>query len=211
MNKKMPVSAPQLASLLRLTGMPRMVALALAAVLVALASYFFEGDSPAISPASAAPAKTGTYELTGKVVQVSDGDTINILIDRQTHRIRLASIDAPETAHGSARPGQPFGDASRKNLADYVAGKTLTLVCYEKDRYGREVCDIPVGDTTANRLQVEKGMAWANLQGGGKYLRDHSLPELEKQARAQKLGIWSEPNAVQPWVWRDLCWQKQKC
>ena len=108
MNKKLPVSAPQLASLLRLTGMPRAIALALAIALVALASMYFEGDSPAIRPATAAPAKTGTYELTGKVVQVSDGDTVNILIDRQTHRIRLASIDAPETAHGSARPGQPF-------------------------------------------------------------------------------------------------------
>ncbi|HBI83285.1 MAG TPA: nuclease, partial [Alcaligenaceae bacterium] len=52
---------------------------------------------------------------------------------------------------------------------------------------------------------------WANQQGGGKYLRDRSLVDLEKQARAQKLGLWAEPNAVAPWVWRDVCWQKQKC
>lgn len=211
MKKKLPVTTPQLASLLRLTGMPRAVALLLAVALIGLATLFFNESSPAISSASAAPKQTATYEMTGKIVQVSDGDTINILIDRQTHRIRLASIDAPETAHGSARPGQPFGEASRRNLADYVAGKTVTLICYEKDRYGRDVCDVPVDDTTANRLQVEKGMAWANQQGAGKFLRDRSLPELEKQARAQKLGLWSEPNAVAPWVWRDVCWQKQKC
>jgi endonuclease YncB( thermonuclease family) len=153
----------------------------------------------------------GQYTLAGKIVQVSDGDTVNILVNQQTHRIRLASIDAPETAHGSNRPGQPYGEASRKHLADYVAGKTLTLICFEKDQYGRDVCDIPVGDTTANRLQVQHGMAWANQQGGGKYLRDPKLVELEKKAKQAKLGLWAEPQAVAPWVWRHDCWQKQKC
>ena len=160
-----------------------------------------------IRPAHAA----GQYTLSGKIVQVSDGDTVNILVNNETHRIRLASIDAPETAHGSSRPGQPYGEASRKHLADYVAGKTLTLICFEKDQYGRDVCDIPVGDTTANRLQVQHGMAWANQQGGGKYLRDPKLVELEKKAKQAKLGLWVEPHAVAPWVWRHDCWQKQKC
>lgn len=211
MKNTLPVSTSRLAGLLRLTGVSRPVAAILAVGIVGLATFFMNSEIPGMSQAAAASPKSATFTLTGKVVQVSDGDTINILIDRETHRIRLASIDAPETSHGSARPGQPFGEASRKNLAEYVAGKTLTLTCYEKDRYGRDVCDVPVGETTANRLQVEKGMAWANQQGGGKYLRDRSLIELEKQARAQKLGLWAEPNAVAPWVWRDVCWQKQKC
>ena len=152
-----------------------------------------------------------TYTLTGRVVQVSDGDTINLLIEKKQERIRLASIDAPETAHGSDRPGQPFGEASRKNLAQYVAGKTLTLTCFEKDHYGRHVCDIPVESTTANRLQVEQGMAWANQQAKGKFLRDKSLPALEQTARQKKLGLWSEPGAVSPWEWRVVCWKNKKC
>lgn len=211
MNRTFPVSPTRLANLLRRTGMPRAIALVLAVVILGLTTMLMNQVGAPISEANAAPSPNITYTLTGKVVQVSDGDTINLLIDRETHRIRLASIDAPETSHGSTRPGQPFGEASRKNLAEYVAGKTLTLTCYEKDRYGREVCDIPVDNTTANRLQVEKGMAWANQQGGGKYLRDRSLIELEKKARTNKLGLWSEPNPVAPWVWRDVCWQKQKC
>ncbi len=160
---------------------------------------------------AANPSATTPYTLTGRVVQVSDGDTINILVERETHRIRLASIDAPETGHGSARPGQPFGEASRKFLAEHVAGKTLTLLCFEKDQYGRDVCDVPVDGTTANRLQVQGGMAWANQQGGGKYLRDRSLPTLEKQAQAARAGLWAEPNPVKPWVWRYQCWQKHQC
>lgn len=153
----------------------------------------------------------GQYALTGKVVQVSDGDTINLLVDKTQHRIRLASIDAPETSHGSDRPGQPFGEASRKNLADYVAGKTLTLTCYEKDHYGRDVCDVPANGTTANRLQVQDGMAWANQQAKGKFLRDKVLVGVQNDAQKKKLGLWAEPGAVAPWEWRVVCWQNKKC
>lgn len=159
----------------------------------------------------AAHAQGSSYKLTGKVVRVSDGDTVNLLVENKQERIRLASIDAPETAHGSSQPGQPFGEASRKNLAEYVAGKTLTVVCFEKDHYDRHICDIPVNGTTANRLQVEQGYAWANQQAKGKYLRDKSLPELEKSARQKKLGLWAEPGAVAPWDWRVECWKNKKC
>jgi endonuclease YncB( thermonuclease family) len=158
-----------------------------------------------------AHATGAPYKLTGKVVRVSDGDTINLLIDNKQERIRLASIDAPETAHGSSQPGQPFGEASRKNLANYVAGKTITITCFEKDRYDRHICDIPVDGTTANRLQVEQGFAWANQQAKGKFLRDKSLLELEKSARQKKLGLWAEPGAVAPWEWRLQCWKNKKC
>lgn len=159
----------------------------------------------------AAHAAGDSYKLTGKVVRVSDGDTVNLLVENKQERIRLASIDAPETAHGSSQPGQPFGEASRKNLAEYVAGKTLTVVCFEKDHYDRHICDIPVNGTTANRLQVEQGYAWANQQAKGKYLRDKSLPDLEKSARQKKLGLWAEPGAVAPWEWRVECWKNKKC
>ncbi|MFM7010112.1 MAG: thermonuclease family protein [Betaproteobacteria bacterium] len=178
----------------------------LAVTMAAIASITLATISPPVAAQSA-----GQYALTGKVVQVSDGDTINLLVDKTQHRIRLASIDAPETSHGSDRPGQPFGEASRKNLADYVAGKTLTLTCYEKDHYGRDVCDVPANGTTANRLQVQDGMAWANQQAKGKFLRDKALVGAQNDAQKKKLGLWAEPGAVAPWEWRVVCWQNKKC
>jgi endonuclease YncB( thermonuclease family) len=149
----------------------------------------------------------GPYALSGRVVDVSDGDTLTLLAGRDRHRIRLASIDAPETGHGRQRPGQPYGQAARKALADLVAGRTLTLRCFEQDRYGRDVCDVPLPDgRKANRVMVETGMAWANRQGGGKYLRDETLSGLERQARDRRLGLWRQPGAVAPWDWRWQCW-----
>src|SRR5690606_15761243 len=95
------------------------------------------------------------FQLSGTVVHVADGDTFTLLVDRSRERIRMASIDAPETTKDSDRPGQPMSQASRKALADLIAGKRLTVLCYERDHYERSVCDVPLDDgITANQRQV---------------------------------------------------------
>ena len=43
----------------------------------------------------------------GKVVGISDGDTLTVLRDRQQVKVRLHGVDAPES-------GQPFGAASKR-------------------------------------------------------------------------------------------------
>ena len=58
--------------------------------------------------------------LNGKVVKVSDGDTITILVGKKQHRIRLQGIDAPERK-------QPYGRASGKSLSTLVAGKQVRV------------------------------------------------------------------------------------
>lgn len=159
-----------------------------------------------------ASAQQDGYQLSGKVVRVADGDTITVRVGSDTHRIRLASIDAPETASGSERPGQPYAQASRKFLADQVAGTVVELNCYELDRYGRDVCDVLLdGPYTANQLLVKQGMAWAYRQGNDRFLRDTALIELEQDARSNKRGLWAEPNPTEPWVWRIDCWRDGQC
>ncbi len=54
---------------------------------------------------------TFANSLTGKVVKITDGDTVYVLdANYQEHKIRLAGIDAPERK-------QAYGLASRKYLA----------------------------------------------------------------------------------------------
>ena len=70
-----------------------------------------------------------SLELIGKVVKVSDGDTVTILTsDKTQHKIRLNDIDAPEKK-------QAFGNKSKDNLAKYIAGKTVTIQYQKKDKY----------------------------------------------------------------------------
>ena len=127
----------------------------------------------------------GSYTITGTVVNVADGDTVTLRAPDGQRRIRMDSIDAPEEGHGADQPGQPDAEASRKHLAELVAGKTLIAQCYEKDQYGREVCALILEDgRSANRLQVEAGYAWAYTARQGDYLRDQAMPDLQRQAKA---------------------------
>lgn len=152
------------------------------------------------------------YELAGRVVSVADGDTFTLLVGRTRERIRMASIDAPETTHSREQPGQDHGQAARKALSGWIAGKTLTLRCYERDQYDRNVCDVPLADgSTVNQKMVAEGWVWANRQGRDKYLRDRTLLGLEAKAREQGLGLWERSDAVAPWVWRYQCWQQGHC
>jgi endonuclease YncB( thermonuclease family) len=70
-------------------------------------------------------------DLSGRVIAVSDGDTIKVLDGaNKTHKIRLAGIDAPER-------DQSIGNASRKGLTAMVAGKQVHVEAIKHDRYGR--------------------------------------------------------------------------
>ncbi len=71
--------------------------------------------------------------LTGKVVEITDGDTLYVLdANSQQHKIRLAGIDALERK-------QAYGLASRKHLVSIVAAKQVTIEYQKRDRYGRIV------------------------------------------------------------------------
>lgn len=166
--------------------------------------------------ACGAPAAAGdlpvAHRLQGRVVRVIDGDTVRLQAEnRRYYTIRLASIDAPEAGNQPGRPGQPFAQAARRALQALVGGATLEAACYEVDSYGRDICDLPVRDGTASQAMVRAGMAWANLQYGGKYLRDASLTALQREAGAARRGLWSMPAPVAPWVWRHKCWQLREC
>ena len=67
----------------------------------------------------AAPPKV-VEEFSGKVIGVTDGDTIKVLVNKESVTVRLEGIDAPES-------GQSYGKKSKEALAEMVAGKTVTV------------------------------------------------------------------------------------
>jgi len=86
--------------------------------------------------------------ITGKVVGVSDGDTITVLdANRQQHKIRLDGIDAPESS-------QDFGSRAKQSLSDLVFGKTVTVTSRKKDRYGRVLGTVTLDGKDINLEQV---------------------------------------------------------
>src|SRR5579863_8851310 len=130
--------------------------------------------------------------LTGKVVSIADGDTLTVLDHRNAqHRIRLFGIDAPEKA-------QAFGKQSKENLADKVFGQTVRVDVVDIDRYGREVGRIYLQDRFINLEQVADGCAWRYVE----FDRDREFAAAERDARAQRLGLWAGAHPVPPWEFR---------
>lgn len=134
----------------------------------------------------------------GRVVGVSDGDTITVLdAQRQQHKIRLAGIDAPESK-------QPFGQTSKKHLSDLVFDRDVILDCGKTDKYRREVCVVMVDGQDANLAQVAAGMAWwyRKYQKEQAAAQRASYEAAEAAAKAGKVGLWQEADPVPPWEWR---------
>jgi len=168
-----------------------------------------------LAMACATVAAAASVDVLGKVVYVDDGDTVVMLLaDKTQMKVRMASIDAPESSHTNkekGRVGQPFSDKSTQFLSSLTKGKDVSAKCFEKDRYDRNVCEIFVGSESVNRHMVASGMAWANQSAKGRYLRDKSLPGLEEKARQGRLGLWQGKTPVAPWEWRKTCWVDGQC
>jgi endonuclease YncB( thermonuclease family) len=133
--------------------------------------------------------------LTGRVVGISDGDTLTLLdASKVQHKIRLAAIDAPEKS-------QAFGNKSKQALSDLCFDKQASIEVVDTDRYGRTVGEVSCAGNNANEAMVRSGMAWVYR----KYAKGYpGLYKLEDEAKAARRGLWVDSNPVPPWEWRKL-------
>jgi endonuclease YncB( thermonuclease family) len=138
----------------------------------------------------ATPAWGQTF--VGKVVRVSDGDTLTLLVEHKQIKVRLTEIDAPETH-------QAFGQRSRQSLAEMCAAQPATVRSSGKDKYGRVLGRVECKGMDANTEQVRRGMAWVY----DRYVTDRSLYALQNEARATHLGLWADKTPTAPWLWRS--------
>jgi len=137
-------------------------------------------------------------ELIGKVIKVSDGDTITVLdSNNQKHKIRLKGIDAPESQ-------QVYGDISTQSLSELVYDKEVLVTWDKKDKYYRILGKVIVDGNDANYEQLTKGLAWYYKQ----YEKDLSdedkkrYSEAEEWARNYTEGLWADSNSIPPWEFR---------
>lgn len=130
--------------------------------------------------------------LNGKVVAVSDGDTLRVLDASGTqHVVRLRGIDAPETR-------QAFGTKARERLAKLTMGKAVTVEVHDRDRFGRSVGVVEVAGENVNERLVADGMAWHYAR----FDKSRELAAAQREAKAAKRGLWADGDPVPPWEWR---------
>jgi endonuclease YncB( thermonuclease family) len=136
--------------------------------------------------------------LQGRIVRVTDGDTVTLLDAHQIlHKIRLAGIDAPESK-------MPFGHQATVFLSGLILGKDVDAHAYKHDRYGRTIATLFVENKDINLVMIQAGLAWHYKR----YAREQPAGEArvyaqaEELARAQLLALWLEGIPIAPWEWR---------
>ena len=151
--------------------------------------------APSPAPLASTRAAKPLNNFSGKVVSVTDGDTVDVLVSGNLiYAVRLAGIDAPEH-------DQAYGTESTEHLSQLVLDKTVTLECEDERSYGRLICKIILADGDDVCLeQVKAGMAWHYKQ----YEDEQNPADRENYAAAEcfamkaKVGLWSDPHPVQP-------------
>lgn len=156
-------------------------------LLLALAASPQVGAGDPRDGGSGSPAPS----FSGNVVAVHDGDTISVMRDGRALRVRLEGIDCPEQ-------GQAFGQRAKEATRELVFRRVVVVEDHGRDRYGRTLGRVTVDGLDVNLELVRIGMAWHYKQ----HSRSPALAAAERDARAEKRGLWSQDEAVAPWQWR---------
>ncbi|XP_020885193.1 staphylococcal-like nuclease CAN2 isoform X2 [Arabidopsis lyrata subsp. lyrata] len=106
-------------------------------------------------------------------------------------RIRLRGIDAPESQ-------MPFGKEAQQGLLKIVGRKSLKVLVYGEDQYGRCVADLYCNGIFVQEAMLKKGLAWHYVA----YDKRPVLAKWEKEARQKRIGLWASSNPEKPWDWR---------
>lgn len=126
-----------------------------------------------------------TEIMTGKVENVVDGNTIIVQVESEKVRVRLYGIVCPDE-------GQPFEDLAKNAINDLIMGDQVELIPEYKDRYGRLIATVYVRKINISEALIKKGYALVYPE----YCKKSFCSDwynLERAARKQKLGIWSDP------------------
>lgn len=134
-----------------------------------------------------------TEPFQSKVVNVIDGNTIEIVDqDQAIIKVVFLGIDSPELT-------QEFGADAKKLTEQLLLNKEVSVTLSGKDRWGNYIATVKLLKNNLDpRVELlEKGLAWTSEK--------NPLPELEQvrmEAKEKGKGLWKDPGAVPPWIYR---------
>jgi len=138
-----------------------------------------------------------------KVVRVTDGDTVKAVADNKEIIVRLVGIDAPETSKKKNEPGQPHSRTATKYLAGLLLNKTITIIEYGNDQYGRILGVVFVDGTNANLEMVKASLAEVYQGPQPPFFNAKIYQDAEAEAKEAKRGMWILGDKyISPREWR---------
>ena len=134
----------------------------------------------------------GNGGISGKVIAVTDGNTIEVSTsDNEVLKILLADIDSPEL-------GQEFGDEAKKFLEKEVLKKNVVVQLQGKDRHGNHLAIVLINGKADPRVELlKRGLAWTSEKNPPEELEAYRL-----EAKSKGKGLWSQEKPVPPWTYR---------
>jgi endonuclease YncB( thermonuclease family) len=138
--------------------------------------------------AAALPA-LGAESLTGKVTDVSDGDTLVVSSGGRVRVVQLAGIDAPELT-------QDYGKEARDYVKQMARGKKVTIEVVEEKGRQSLVAHVKLDGKDLASALVESGMAWSESGSST------DLKTAQEKAKSGKQGLWASANPTAPWDFR---------
>ena len=144
------------------------------------------GDTGAsIAPSATAPRAPSEGDgATAEVLEVIDGDTLEVRVDGTVERVRLIGINTPER-------GECFAEEAEDALADLVAGRRVRLEqdTSGRDQYGRILAYVHVEGQHVNAALVRGGFAIARSYPPDT-ARDDELAAAQREAQHAGAGTW---------------------
>ena len=136
----------------------------------------------------ASPALAGSLE--GRVVRVVDGDTIHVRVGDRIEKVRYIGVNTPEVHHprkGEEPGGREAAAVNRTLVADRQV--RLETDVQLRDRYGRLLAYVFVGDAMVNAELVRRG--YAQVMTIPPNVRHQALfVTLQREAREGERGLW---------------------
>lgn len=127
------------------------------------------------------------------VVRVEDADTFMVEgANGDEIPVRLWGVDAPEGR-------QPYGQAATEVAKEIIGEETVEVDVTGRDRYGRIVGRVRLGDTNLGEALVAMGYAWHDHRRAP---GAHTLRQLETNARQEERGLWTQDDPTPPWAYR---------
>jgi micrococcal nuclease len=124
------------------------------------------------------------------VERVVDGDTIHVRLGARVEKVRYIGINTPEVHHPT-KGEEPGGREATEVNRRLVEGKRvrLELDVRERDRYGRLLAYVWVGDVMVNAELVRLGYAQVmTIPPNVRY--QETLLKLQREARDAGRGLW---------------------
>lgn len=131
------------------------------------------------------------HENLFSVVKVVDGDTIDVLVDGKSERVRFIGIDTPETVDDRKKV-QCYGPEASERMKELLSGKSVALETKpdeDKDDYGRLLRYVILDGSDIGAEMIEEGYA-KSLCFAFPHPRCEEYDKLEREARELKRGRW---------------------